>query len=228
MRRIASQTCPPSAASLQRAGRLPPARPAVGIADLRDLRRGHARVHLRAAVRAPDAGEAVPRARAQPPAADRQRFLQLARAAVPAHGEAQASFRSARRRRGARRRPHDDRTTAGRVPAAGERAHARLRRRRGVRRRPARALDEAAAAVPPFRPARPWLRSGSCRRRARCRRTRSSSATRAKTWPPCSASRRRWTRRDSRPGSTSTASRAATTTTGRSAPTSGAAASSCR
>ncbi len=132
-------------------GRLPPARPAVGLADLRGLRRGHARVHLRAAVRAPDAREALPRARAQPPAADRQRFLQLAGAAVPAHGQAPAPVRSARRRRGVRRRPHHAGRAAGGVPAAGQRAHARLRRRRGVRRRAARALDEAARRPQPAR-----------------------------------------------------------------------------
>ena len=72
-------------------GGLSPARPAFRFADLRRLRRGHARVHLRAAVRAPDAGKTLPRARTQPPAADRQRFLQLAGAPVSAHGQAQAS-----------------------------------------------------------------------------------------------------------------------------------------
>ena len=89
---------PAERSQLQRAGGLSPARPALGLADLCRFRRGHARVHLRAADRAPDAREALPRARAQPPAADRQRFLQLARATVPAHGQAQAPVRPARRR----------------------------------------------------------------------------------------------------------------------------------
>ena len=50
-------------------GGLSPARAPVRVAHLRHLRRGHAGVHLRAAKRAPDAREALPRARAQPPAA---------------------------------------------------------------------------------------------------------------------------------------------------------------
>jgi hypothetical protein len=54
-------------------------------------------------------GEALPRARAQPPARHRQQFLQLARAPLPAHGQAPAAFRPARRRRGARRTIHSDR-----------------------------------------------------------------------------------------------------------------------
>ena len=147
-RRPARRTQPAAAT-----GRLSPARPAVGLADLRDLRRGHARVHLRAAVRAPDAREAVPRARAQPPAADRQRFLELAGAAVPAHGQAPAPVRSARRRRGHRRRPHqqDDRLVTflqqvsvrtrvyGGAEAFVAELHARWTQRRGTgaRARPA-------------------------------------------------------------------------------------------
>ena len=54
-------------------GRLPPAWPPFGVADVCHLRRGHARIHLRAAERAPDSGEALSRTRAQPSAADRQR-----------------------------------------------------------------------------------------------------------------------------------------------------------
>ena len=134
-------------------GGLSPARPAVGVADLRDLRRGHARVHLRAAVRAPDAREAVPRARAQPPAAHRQQLLQLARAPVPAHGQAQAPVRSARRRRGACRRPlrcKDERLVAflqqvsvrTRVYSGAEAFVAELHR----------ALDRAPAAARPRHP----------------------------------------------------------------------------
>ena len=104
-RPTASPTFRAEREQLQRARRLPPARPAVRLADLRDLRRGHARVRLRAAERAPHAGEALPRARAQPPAAHRQQVLQLAGAAVPAHGQAPAAVRSARRGRSAGRRP---------------------------------------------------------------------------------------------------------------------------
>ena len=85
---------------------------AVGIADVRDLRRGHARVRLRAAKRAPDAREALPRARAQPPAPHRQQLLQLARAPVPAHGQAPPPVRPARRRRGAGRQPLRQRRAA--------------------------------------------------------------------------------------------------------------------
>ena len=126
-------------------GHLPPARAAVGVADLRHLRRGHARVHLRAAKRAPDAREALPRARAQSPAVHRQQLHQLARAPVPADGQAPPPVRSARRRRSARRQPFRQRRAADELPAAGERAHARLQRRRQVRRRAASALDDAPA-----------------------------------------------------------------------------------
>ncbi len=99
-RRLAVGAGPPATA-----GRLSPVRAAVGLADLRHIGRGFAGVHLRAAERTPRAGKAVPRARAQPPAVHRQQFHELARAAVPAHGEAPAAFGSARRRRGARGRP---------------------------------------------------------------------------------------------------------------------------
>ena len=83
---------------------------------------------------------------------------------------------------------------------------AELHRRWIARQRPARRRRWPAA-----------HRSVSCRRRARCRRTRSSSATRARTCPPCSVSRPRSTPPGSRPGSISTGSKAATTTTARSA-----------
>src|SRR6185437_14897909 len=96
--------------------------------------------------RAPDARETLPRTRTQPFAADRQRFFQLAGAVVPAHGQAQAAVGSARRDRSVRRRPHLAGRTAGRVPAAGQRAHPRVRRRGIVRRRAAPALERAAAA----------------------------------------------------------------------------------
>ena len=116
---------------------------AVGVAHVRDLRRGHARVHLRAAERAPDAREALPRARAQPPAAHRQQLHQLARASLPAHGQAPPPLRPARRGRGAGRQPFGQRRAPDGLPAAGERAHARLQRRREVRRRAAPPLDDA-------------------------------------------------------------------------------------
>ncbi len=96
----------------------------LGLADLRDLRRGPARIHLRAAERAPGAGEAVPRARAQPPAVHRQQFHQLAGAPVPAHGQAPAPVRSARRRRGHGGRPHQ-RRTSGWWPSCSRSACAR-------------------------------------------------------------------------------------------------------
>ena len=51
--------------------------------------------------------------------------------------------------RSVRRRPHHAGRAAGGVPAAGQRAHARLQRRRAVRRRAARALDRAPAHRPP-------------------------------------------------------------------------------
>ncbi len=94
------------------AGRVSPVRPALRLAHLRDLRRGSAGVHLRAAERAPRAREAVPRARAQPPAVHRQQLHQLAGAPVPAHGQAPAAVGPARRRRGAGRRPLAARTSA--------------------------------------------------------------------------------------------------------------------
>ena len=125
--------------------RLPPAGPLLRLAHLRDLRRGHAGVRVRAAERAPHAREALLRARAQPPPAHRQQLLQLAGAPVPAHGQAPAPVRPARRGRGAGRRPLRQRRAPDGLPAAGERAHARLRRRRAVRRRAAPALDGAQA-----------------------------------------------------------------------------------
>ena len=162
-------------------GRLPPVRPALGLADLRDLRRGPAGVHLRAAERAPGAGEAVPRARAQPPAVHRQQLHQLAGAAVPAHGQAPAPVRPARRRRGPGRRPHQPGRAAGGVPAAGQRAHAHLQRRRALRRRAAPTRWHARRKPRGERPRSARRRSASCRRRARCRTTPCSSATRART-----------------------------------------------
>ena len=92
------------------AGRLPSVRQALGLADLRDLGRGSARVHLRAAERASGSREAVPRARAQSSAVHRQQLHQLAGAAVPAHGEASAAVRPPRRGRSARRRSQQRRT----------------------------------------------------------------------------------------------------------------------
>ena len=64
MPRTVWPTSPWSEASCKRAGRVSHARPALRVADLCRLRRGHAGVHLRAAVRAPDTGKAVSRARA--------------------------------------------------------------------------------------------------------------------------------------------------------------------
>src|SRR6266540_1123916 len=49
----------------------------LGVADVRHVGRGHARVHLRAAKRASHAGEALPRARAQPSALHRQQLHEL-------------------------------------------------------------------------------------------------------------------------------------------------------
>ena len=114
---------------------------AVRVAHLRHLRRGHAGVRLRAAERAPDPGEALPRAGAQPPARDRQRLLKLAGPALPAHDQAQAPLGPARRGRDPRRQPQHARRAARVVPAAGERADAAVLRRRGVRGRAAPPLD---------------------------------------------------------------------------------------
>ena len=130
---------------LQRPGRLSPVRQGLGLADLCDLRRGSAGVHLRAAERAPGAGEAVPRARAQSPAVHRQQLHQLAGAAVPAHGQAPAPVGSARRRRSPRRRPHQPGRAADGLSAAGERAHAHLHGRRALRRGAARRAGRRAA-----------------------------------------------------------------------------------
>ena len=162
-------------------------------------------------------GEALPRARAQSPAADRQRFLQLAGAPVPAHGQAPAGCPI---RRDVGEVLADDHTMQDErldgVPAAGERAHARLRRRRAVRRRaaspagwrgskPARAARRRArAAALPAAGARDAGQRGLHQLRAR--------------GPACRAAAEGGARRRRRhaPGSTWTGSKAATTTTARS------------
>jgi hypothetical protein len=118
------------ARSIPAARGLPPAGPPVRVAHLRDLGRGHAGIHLRAAKRAPDAGKALPRTRAQPPALHRQQLHQLARAAVPAHGQAPPPVRPARRGRSAGRQPLRQGRPSDGFPAAGQRAHAHLQRRR--------------------------------------------------------------------------------------------------
>ena len=73
----------------------------------------------------------------------RQQLHELARATLPAHGQAPPPFRSARRGRSAGGQPLRQRRTPDELPAAGERAHARLQRRREFRRRTAPPLDDA-------------------------------------------------------------------------------------
>ncbi len=114
--------------------RLSPAGPLLGLAHLRRVRRGHARIRVRAAERAPHARKALLRTRAQPPADHRQQLLELAGAPVPAHGQAAPAVGPARRRRGAGRRPYRRRRAPDGLPAAGERAHPRLQRRGAIRR----------------------------------------------------------------------------------------------
>ena len=102
-----------------------------------------------------------------------------------------------------------------RIYTGAERFVEELHRRWQARRKPAAATADL-------------RRRASCRRRARCLTTPSSSATRAKTWPPCSRSRPGSRRPASPPGSTWTDSRSATTTTARSSATSRAAPTSSR
>ncbi len=97
-----------------------------------------------------------------------------------------------------------------RIYMGAERFVEELHARWQARRRPA-----ARPLVPP--------RRASCRRRGKCRTTRCSSATRARTWPRFSKSRPGSKLRASPRGSTSTGSRSATTTTARFSATSRAA-----
>ncbi|TLY98292.1 MAG: hypothetical protein E6K39_20720, partial [Gammaproteobacteria bacterium] len=90
--------------------------------------------------------EALPPARAQPPALHREQLHELAGAAVSAHGEASAPLRPARCRRGAGGRSQQPGRSAGLIPSAGQRAYAHLRGRRAFRRGAARTLAGAAQA----------------------------------------------------------------------------------